>query len=133
MLRSTLTRSPPTHTSTPWLTTTPPPTSMLPSPMTERAMPRVLTVSTFLTAASSMLATPPTPSTDTSLQLPMTELLYILMLRLTLPLPTLPLLSTLHLLSTLLPMPWHILLWLVTLLLDKLRLKNYLSILLINH
>merc|ERR1712133_280846 len=120
--RSTLTRSPPTHTTTPSLTTTPPPTSMLPSPVTELAVPRVLTVSTFLTAASSMLATPPTPSTDTSLQLPMTELLYILMLRLTLPLPTLPLLSTLRLLSTLLPMPWHILLWLVTLLLDKLRL-----------
>merc|ERR1712112_107245 len=111
-----------------WLTTTPPPTSMLPSPVTELAMPRVLTVSTFLTAASSMLATPPTPSTDTSLQLTMTALLYILMLRLTLPLPTLPLLSTQHLLSTLLPMPWHILLWLVTLLLDKLPHMNYLSI-----
>merc|ERR1712126_332324 len=102
--RSTLTRSPPTHTSTPWLTTTPPPTSMLPSPVTELAMPRVLTVSTFLTAASSMLATPPTPSTDTSLQSPMTELLSIpIPLLFTLPLLTLPQLCTPLLLSTLLP------------------------------
>merc|ERR1712126_763270 len=101
--RSTLTRSPPTHTTTPSLTTTPPPTSMLPSPVTELAVPRVLTVSTFLTAAPSMLATPPTPSTDTSLQSPMTELLSIpILLLFTLPLLTLPPLSTLLLSFTLL-------------------------------
>merc|ERR1712114_58829 len=73
--------------------------------------PGVLTMSTSLTAAPSMLATPPTPSTDTSLQSPMTELLSIpmplltLLLLFTLPLPiTLPLLSTLPPLFTLLPL-----------------------------
>merc|ERR1712243_482591 len=106
MPRSTLTRSPPTHTTTPWLTTTPPPTSMLPSPVTELAMLRVLTVSTSLTAASSMLATPPTPSTDTSLQSLMTELLSIPILQLStlLPLSTLLLSFTLLQLFTLLPL-----------------------------
>merc|ERR1712036_143073 len=71
-----------------------PPTSMLQSPVTELAVPKVLTVSTSLTAAPSMLATPPTPSTDTSLLSPMTELLSI----------PIPLLFTLLLLSTLLPL-----------------------------
>merc|ERR1712036_209790 len=79
-----------------------PPTSMLQSPVTELAVPKVLTVSTSLTAAPSMLATPPTPSTDTSLLSPMTELLSIpiplsftLLLLSTLPLLTLLQLSTL--------------------------------------
>merc|ERR1711881_541510 len=89
------------------LTTTPPPTSMLPSPVTELAMPRVLTVSTSLTAAPSMLATPPTPSTDTLLLSPMTvrlsipiPLLFTLLLLSTLPLLTLLQLFTLLPLST---------------------------------
>merc|ERR1711881_687713 len=91
------------------LTTTPPQTSMLPSPVTELAMPKVLTVSTSLTAAPSMLATPPTPSTDTLLLSPMTvrlgipiPLLFTLLLLSTLPLLTLLLLFMLLLLSTLL-------------------------------
>merc|ERR1711881_376208 len=107
--KPTLTRSPPTHLTTPWLTTTPPPTSMLPSPVTELAVPRVLTMSTSLTAAPSMLVIAPTPSTDLSLRSPTKVRLSILkplkfallpLLPLLL-LYTLPLLSTQLLLSTL--------------------------------
>merc|ERR1712098_467276 len=73
------------------------------SPVTELAVPKVLTVSTSLTAAPSMLATPPTQSTDTSPHSPMTELLSIpIPLLFTLPLLTLLLLFMLLLLSTLL-------------------------------
>merc|ERR1719369_2248308 len=60
-------------------------------------MPRVLTMSTSLTAAPSMSTTTLIPTMDTSLRSPMTELLYIPM-----PLLTLPQLCTPHLLFTLL-------------------------------
>merc|ERR1712105_273059 len=55
--RSTLTRSPPTHTTMPSLTTTPTPTSTLLSLATEPARLKALTPWLFLTAAPSMSTT----------------------------------------------------------------------------
>merc|ERR1712226_1281835 len=100
--RSTLTRSPPTHTTMPSLTTTPTPTSTLLSLVTEPARLKALTPWLFLTAGSSMSTTTPTTTTATWLRSPMTALLSIPMLpSLLLLATTLPLLSTLPLLFTL--------------------------------
>merc|ERR1712200_119180 len=66
LLRSTPTRSPPTPTSTPWLTTTPEPVSTLRSLTMALPPGRATTLSVCLMAGSSMLTTTPTTSMDTS-------------------------------------------------------------------
>merc|ERR550517_1395104 len=64
LLRSTLTRSPPTPTSMPWLTTTLDP-ALMPRRLTMALLPgRDITPSTFPTEGSSMSTTTPTTLTD---------------------------------------------------------------------
>merc|ERR1712203_58337 len=64
LLRSTPTRSPPTPTSMPWLTTTLDPVSTPRSPTMALLPGRDTTQSTFLTEGSSTSTTTPTTSTD---------------------------------------------------------------------
>merc|ERR550519_762320 len=75
LLRSTPTRSPPTPTSMPWLTTTLDPVSTL-RRLTMAPLPgRDTTPSTFLTEGSSTSTTTPTTLTDTLPKSPMMALL----------------------------------------------------------
>merc|ERR1712181_101895 len=64
LLRSTLTRSPPTPTSMPWLTTTLDPVSTPRSPTMAPLLGRDTTQSTCLTEGSSMSTITPTILTD---------------------------------------------------------------------
>merc|ERR1712112_88303 len=97
LLRSTPTRSPPTPTSMPWLTTTLEPVLTPRSLMMAPLPGKEATLSTFLTEGSSMSTTEPTMLKATSPRSPMTARLSSLMLLPPLLLTLLPVL--------LLPMP----------------------------
>merc|ERR1719234_2979343 len=107
-LRSTPTRSPPTPTSMPWLTTTLDPALMLPRLTTAPLPGRDTTLSTCPTEGSSTSTTTLTTSMDTSRRSPTMARLSSLTL-LPPPLPTL-LLAQLPLLVLLLPTPLLVLL-----------------------